>query len=567
MSLILLSFLAGILTVLAPCAFMLLPVIIGGSVTSQNRLRPYIITVSLAASLFLFTVLLKTSSLFVTLNPALINYATGSIIVFLGLISLFPDIWTTIQIKLNLSKKSDELLQQAERKQGIGGAILTGIALGPVFSSCSPTYVFLLTTVIRESFATAIVNMIAYTLGLSLIMLLISVFGQKFTTKVRWAVNPTGLFKRVMALIFILVGLALIFGIDKQIQANFAQLPFVGQFEQKLLSQVTGIESKDIIPVKDAQKAPEIIGVTEWINSDGESLQNLEGKVVLIDFWTYSCVNCLRASPYLNEWYSKYKDDGFIIIGMHTPEFAFEKNKENVQKAIDRDYNFEFPVGLDNDYQTWDAYNNKFWPAKYLIDAQGNIRYTHFGEGNEAQTEAAIQALLSENGARVDQTISIENIQTKGTIIPGQTPETYLGWSRLDMFANKTELLPNQINNYTLEPELAENYWSISGQWEIRNEAAICRDETCQLNLRFRSKKVYLVASPGSNSQPVTMNIMLNGETIPNNLKGADIVDGQVTIDVDRLYELVDLESYQTNQLITLTIPQGVVINAFTFGG
>jgi cytochrome c biogenesis protein CcdA/thiol-disulfide isomerase/thioredoxin len=383
MSLLFLSFLAGILTVLAPCSFMLLPIIIGGSATNNNRWRPYIITASLSLSLFLVTLVLKVSSSLVNIDPVSISYFSGVIIIFLGLVSLFPQIWTRIQVKLGLSKASDDLLTKASEKEGIVGAILTGADLGPVFSSCSPTFVFLLTTVIRQDFAAALANMIAYIIGLAMIMLLVSLFGQKFTRKLGFAVNPDGIFKKVIAIVFIIVGIAIITGLDKSIQRQFGQLPFVGQLEQGLLSDITGVSNQRGEGILNAESipAPEITGIDQWINTEGETLNALKGKVVLIDFWTYSCINCLRSSPYLNQWQEKYEDQGFTVIGLHTPEFAFEQNIENVQKAIDRNYGFTFPVGLDNDYATWDAFNNQFWPAKYLIDAEGNIRYTHFGEG------------------------------------------------------------------------------------------------------------------------------------------------------------------------------------------
>jgi cytochrome c biogenesis protein CcdA len=176
---------------------MLLPIIIGGSASGNDKWRPYIITASLALSLFLFTILLKVSSLFINIDPVVINYISGVVIIFLGLISLFPDVWTNVQVKLGLSKRSDELLEQAEKKGGLLGAMLTGAALGPVFSSCSPTFVFLLSTVIREDLGVAITNMLAYIIGLAIIMLLVSLFGQSFTRKLGWAINPKGIFKRM----------------------------------------------------------------------------------------------------------------------------------------------------------------------------------------------------------------------------------------------------------------------------------------------------------------------------------------------------------------------------------
>jgi cytochrome c-type biogenesis protein len=210
MSLLLLSFIAGILTVLAPCAFMLLPVIIGGSVGNGGRYRPYVITISLALSLFLFTILLKATSLLINIDPVFLKYFSGITVVFLGLISLFPEAWDTISAKFRLSSSSDGLLDKAKKKDGVLGAILTGAALGPVFSACSPTYVYILTTVLRQNLQDGLVNMLAYILGLSAIMLGVAVLGRKFIKSLKFAVNPQGIFKKTIAIIFILVGIAII---------------------------------------------------------------------------------------------------------------------------------------------------------------------------------------------------------------------------------------------------------------------------------------------------------------------------------------------------------------------
>ncbi len=569
MSLLFLSFLAGILTVLAPCSFMLLPIIIGGSSANHNRYKPYIITASLALSLFIVTLILKVSSSFVNIDPVVISYISGIIIIFLGLISLFPDIWTKIQVRLGLSQASDGLLTKASEKEGVLGAILTGAALGPVFSSCSPTFVFLLTTVIREDFTTAILNMVAYIIGLSMIMLLVSLFGQRFTRKLGWAVNPDGIFKKIIAILFIIVGIAIITGFDKTIQRQFGQIPLVGDLEQGLLRNATGtqVNRSGGILFDDRKPAPEIEGISDWINSDGETLEDLKGKVVLIDFWTYSCINCLRASPYLNDWHDKYKDQGYTTIALHTPEFAFEKNIENVIRANDKDYKFEFPIGLDNDYTTWDNFENQFWPAKYLIDAEGNIAYTHFGEGKYDETEQAIRLLLEEAGEDVDLNAESTKIEQRGTFIPGQTQETYLFQRGRDFFANPEGLKGFATEDYVLVEDPSENFWSFGGRWEVTSENSVCKSDTCKLNIKFRSKNVYLVATPPANGGSSKVEVRLNGELIPNELAGSDVVDGIMEINEDKMYNVVSLQAYETNQLLTFTVPENTQLNVFTFGG
>jgi cytochrome c biogenesis protein CcdA/thiol-disulfide isomerase/thioredoxin len=574
MSLLFLSFLAGILTVLAPCAFLLLPVIIGGSVGSNNRWRPYIITASLAISLLLFTLALKATSLLIDINPVFLTYFSGIVIVLLGLISLFPTIWDKIQVKLNLSSNSDKLLEAAGKKEGVLGAILTGAALGPVFSSCSPTYVFVLTTVLREDFTSGILNILAYTAGLSLIMLGVGLIGRSFVKKLKWASNPNGVFKRVIAVLFILAGIGILTGFDKQLQTYLVPYSPVNKVEQRLLMESQGgtqnnTDPSQLFNVNPPKVAPEITGITEWINSDAQTLAKLKGKVVLIDFWTYSCVNCLRNAPYLNSWYDTYKDQGFVIIGLHAPEFAFEKNRINVEKSIRDTYKTKYPVGLDNDFATWDAYENQFWPAAYLIDKDGNLRYTHFGEGEYDKTEEAIRALLKETGASLDQTKMVSGeVRPVGGFVVGQTPETYLGWSRSSNFANNADLKANEKVEYKFVPDLKSSTWSLDGAWTITNEEIISESDTSKLRLKYNAKEVYLVMG-ASQPTPIKMTSTDNDITLKLGVDATKITDKEASLTINdfRLYKLTKSQTFEKDQTIELTIPKGVRLNAFTFGG
>jgi cytochrome c biogenesis protein CcdA/thiol-disulfide isomerase/thioredoxin len=566
MSLLIIAFLAGILTVLAPCTFMLLPIIIGGSAGTKNSWKPYIITASLAASLFLFTMLLKASSLLINISPDFLNYFSGTLIILLGLISLFPATWDAINVKLNLASNSDKLLEKATQKQGVMGAILTGAALGPVFSSCSPTYVVALSLVLQGDFVSGITSMLAYILGLSIIMLAIGILGRKFTQNLRWATNPTGLFKKAISVIFILVGISIMFGIDKQLQVFIAEkTPFdYTKIERSFLKQddtkakETG---KDLLDPTVAKEAAEIAEIESWINSDPLTIKGLKGKVVLVDFWTYSCINCIRTQPYLNKWYDAYKDKDFVILGLHAPEFAFEKKKENVEKAV-KDANIKYPVGLDNELGTWNAFNNQFWPAKYLIDKAGKIRYTHFGEGDYDITEQNIRALLIENGKVLDSNMKVDEITNVGTSSALQTPETYLGWSRANNFVNQSDTKYNEVGSYNYK-NITSNQWTITGTWQIDPENIISMEST-KLKFNFQAKEVYLVMGSATKQN---IRVTLNGQNISETkFAGNDVKNGLVEIDDYRLYRLVNLENFNTNQLLELDIPAGVTLNAFTFG-
>jgi cytochrome c biogenesis protein CcdA len=347
-----LSYIAGLLTALAPCVLPLLPVILGGSFNgkSQDKKRPYIITASLVASLILFTILLKASSVLIGVDPKVWSSLSGILVMVLGVFMLFPNAWAQIIGRLGIESKSQGLLGKAfATKNKTWSAVLIGAALGPVFSSCSPTYGWVISTVLPKSAALGVVYLSIYCLGVATSLLAIALLGQKLLKRVKWATNPHGLFQRGIAIIFIIVGLFVFTGWDKKVQTWLVDKDFLNliQLEKKLVpakqkvsnAQPTTISTKsdnanqkffNVAPYN----APEILSSGEWFNSEPLSLDKLKGKVVLIDFWTYSCINCIRTLPYLQGWYDAYKDSGFVVIGVHAPEFAFEKVPKNVGNAI-----------------------------------------------------------------------------------------------------------------------------------------------------------------------------------------------------------------------------------------
>ena len=577
MSLLLLSFIAGILTVLAPCVLPLLPIIIGGSATDTSKWRPYIITLSLAVSLFIFTLLIKISTIFINVDPSFWKYVSGFLLVFMGLISVFPAIWDKISIKFNLSGNSDKLLDKAGKKSGFLGAALTGAALGPVFSSCSPTYAVALSTILQGDLYNGLINMLAYILGLSLIMLLVSLLGKRIIKRLRFAANPNGIFKKVLGVLFVIVGIMIISGFDKTLELYVSERTVFNpaNLEQTLLSKNSSKKQNQtvdgsIFNVNPPKKAPEITGIQDWINSDPQTIASLKGKVVLIDFWTYSCINCERTLPYITKWYDNYKNDGFVTIGIHAPEFSFEKKKSNVEKAV-QNFGIHYPVALDNDLSTWKAFDNQFWPAKYLIDKDGNIRYTHFGEGDYDITETAIRTLLAEKGQKVTTNSVNQNVNANlNATTTTQTAETYLGWSRGDRMVagNRSELTNyyNKDQTYNLTDKPAKDSFSLGGTWSVNNENIVSGSDASKLKLNFSAAQVYLVAG---NSTEVNMQIKISdkaGKDITGEVVGEDVKDGKVAIQADRLYKLVKSNNQLMESTIELTVPKGVRLNVFTFG-
>lgn len=584
MTLTLLSFLAGFLTVLAPCTLPFLPVIIGGSAGNSNKFRPYIITFSLVISLLAFTLLLKISTLFINIDPVIWTGLSGTILIALGVTSLFPQLWDKISSRLNLTNSSNGFMQKFSKRDDMLGAVMTGLALGPVFSSCSPTYAFALATALQGDLQSGIINIISYVLGLATVMLLIGILGQNIIKRLKWVANPDGIFKKVIAIIFIILGLFIILGVDKEIQkfADGNTLFSVTKLDKRLLDTAlnttpdTNLDksNNNLISKDKAVAAPELVGLQDWINSNPTTLKDLKGKVVLVDFWTYSCINCQRTQPYLNSWYDSYKDKGLTILGLHAPEFAFEKKLENVQKAVSK-ASIKYPVALDNDYATWNKFGVKGWPYKVLIDSNGLVRYTHFGEGDYDITEKNIQTLLQEsnqnlkfNASSATQSQATNNKSTTSIVTPGDSKiskETYLGWSRNEYFAQVDQIKYNQLGTYTpaKDKELLPNMFSLNGNWVVNNENIESKPgDNNILSIKVTGKKVFLVA--GSDSKG-TIEISVNGKS-----KTIEVSDEQLYTIYDSsnadLNSPEQINSQLKDQVINLKVGPNVRLNAFTFG-
>ena len=587
MSLFVISFVAGILTILSPCVIPLIPVIIGGSLDQNHKKNAFVITGSLAASIIIFTLLLKASTLFINIHPDFWTAFSGGLLIVLGFITIYPTAWDKFQTKLGISNKSDELLFKSSQYSGNWKPILMGMALGPVFSSCSPTYALILATVLPQSFAKGFIYLIIYALGVAFALLTIAIGGQKVTKNLKWAVDPNGIFKKTLGVIFVVVGLAIVTGVEKDIETYFVKQGVldVTKIEERILEQTmpnvsktemqsainkytlqgktnSGVELNVVPP----QPAPEIQGIAHWINTEPLTLSQLKGKVVIIDFWTYSCINCIRTLPFLNSWHEKYADKGLVIIGVHAPEFAFEKVQRNVESAV-LDYEIKYPVAMDNDFKTWRAYNNRYWPAKYFIDKSGNVRHYHFGEGEYAESEKVIQYLLAENS----EELNFENIEIQDgqpPISSAQTPETYLGYSRAEKFSNLPDVVQNQSAQYTLDTNLNSNEWSIGGIWQVAEKDLMSKADENILTLKFNAKEVYLVMSPTDPNTPknVKVDINLNGAPLQN-VEGEDVnTEGYIIVDTPRLYKVVQSQDFLNNAILELVIPVGVTLNAFTFG-
>ena len=302
-------------------------------------------------------------------------------------------------------------------------------------------------------------------------------------------------------------------------------------------------------------RAPELIPGGEWFNSKPLTMAELKGKVILIDFWTYTCINCQRTLPYVKEWWKKYQDKGLVVIGVHSPEFEFEKESKNLAKAIN-DFGLTYPIVQDNDFATWRAYNNHYWPAKYVIDKDGLIRYSHFGEGNYDETEKMIQNLLNESGAR-DINLNINNPTAQAF---GRTPETYIGYNRISNFSSPETIDKNVISTYTSPDSLSDNSFSLKGKWNIMSEYALPQKDS-ELSFNFDAKEVYLVMKTNGKKSQVKVYVDEKMQYF-----GEDNNEGVVSVDSDKLYKLVLLPTPGKHILRLEFQDSNVEIFAFTFG-
>jgi cytochrome c biogenesis protein CcdA/thiol-disulfide isomerase/thioredoxin len=590
MLLFLISFIAGVLTVLAPCVLPLLPVIVGGSLAQGNKWRTYTICISLGISVILFTLLLKASTVLINVPQTFWEWFSGGILILFGLVMVFPQIWDSLGFVNIMNRSSNRLLATGYQRNSIWGDAIMGAALGPVFSSCSPTYFVILATVLPASFGVGLLDLIAYAVGLSGFLFIIAIAGQRLVDRLGVTIDPKGWFRRGIGILFIIIGLGIATGVEASLEAWLLDHGFdVTIVEQHLLGASTAnVNSPQnaststalMSPAEKAlvfQKAPELTSINGYINTPGDKPitigQYKNNDVVLIDFWTYSCINCQRTIPYLEAWYKKYSGDGLVIIGVSTPEFAFEHVYANVEAAVQQ-LGITYPVVLDNEYGTWNAFQNEYWPRDYLVDIDGYIVYDHAGEGDYDAAEAAIQKALIERASRLGlpapsfaatSTTPANNIAIDFNGV--QSPETYFGSARNEYLGNGTQ---GQNGAQTLMlpavSKVSLNTLYLGGAWNFQDEYAQSQSANAQITYEYDSKNVYFVTASGT-GKPITIKLTLDGKPLDARDRGADVnANSEATISADRLYDLVQGQSYGAHVLqITIENP-GLQGYTFTFG-
>ena len=320
----------------------------------------------------------------------------------------------------------------------------------------------------------------------------------------------------------------------------------------------------------DEGELPSLDGATGWLNSPALTPEGLRGKVVLVDFWTYTCVNWLRQLPYLRAWAEKYSGHGLVVIGVHTPEFSFEHNADNVGWAV-RDMRITYPVATDNNYAVWLAFDNHYWPALYFADAQGRIRHHHFGEGEYGQSEMVIQQLLAEAGSTGAGTDMV-SVEARGLEAPAdwaslRSPENYTGYARTENFASPGGPVPGKPHVYTVPPRLGLNEWALSGDWTMEEEATTLNAASGQIACRFHARDLNLVMGPEVPGTPVRFRVLIDGQP-PGEARGTDVDgDGSGTITEQRVYQLSRQPGPITDRTFEITfLDPGAHAYCFTFG-
>ena len=324
------------------------------------------------------------------------------------------------------------------------------------------------------------------------------------------------------------------------------------------------------VDLRDEGKFPPLTGATDWLNTPPLKAAELRGKVVLIDFWTYTCINWLRTAPYVRAWAAKYKDQGLVVIGVHSAEFGFEKDLANVERAV-RDLPVGYPVAVDSNHAVWRAFRNQYWPALYFIDAKGRIRYHQFGEGGFEEAERVIQQLLAEAGAK---DISRELVKVRGEGIEAaadwdnlKSPENYLGLERTRNFASAGDAVRDKPRNYAAPNQLRLNQWALAGKWVVRHDAVVLREAGGRISYRFHARDVHLVLKPAAAGTPVRFRILIDGQP-PGAAHGADVDEqGNGTATEPRLYQLVRQPGTIGERLFEIEfLDPDIEAYAFTFG-
>jgi cytochrome c biogenesis protein CcdA/thiol-disulfide isomerase/thioredoxin len=604
MILFLLAYFGGMLTIVSPCILPVLPFVFARADRPFIRSGLPMLAGMAAAFAAVATLAAIGGGWAVRVNQYGRDAAIALMALF-GITLLFPELsdWMTRP----LVALGTRLSQSAERREsapgsGVLASLLLGVATGLLWAPCAGPVLGLILTgaALQGANAQTSLLLLAYAAGAATSLALALLVGGKAFAAMKRSLGAGEWIRRGLGLAVLAAVAVIGLGLDSGFLTRIS-LASTASLEQGLLDRfhtepnnaaaqikssvvMTGgpammsgnpammmtakseAQAKDL-PVEGS--LPALSGAVEWLNSPPLTVDALKGKVVLVDFWTYSCINCLRAIPYVRAWAEKYKDQGLVVIGVHAPEFAFEKNVNNVRAAI-ASLGITYPVAVDNDYAIWSAFNNQYWPAHYFIDAEGQIRHHHFGEGDYDESERVIQQLLAEAGKTAAPgglvSVSASGAEAAPNMGEVQSPETYIGYERAQNFVSPGGAVQNARHIYAAAtPRL--NEWSLSGAWTVKGEHAVLNDKDGSIVFRFHARDLHLVLGPSPDGKPVRFKVMID-DAAPGDSHGTDIdADGQGVVTGQRLYQLVRQKSAITDHTFAIKfLDPGVQAFAFTFG-
>ena len=565
MLIFLLSYIGGVLTIFSPCVLPVLPFIFARSDQSFRRSGLPILLGMTATFTLLASFAAVGGAWLVEVNQYG-RYAAMALLLLLGMALILPAL--SERLMRPFVALGGRLQQRADQQNSMKGGVLLGVEVGFLWAPCAGPILGLV-------LAGAALN------GANLYSaLLLLVSDARASTSLVFALLAGGrvfkLMKRGLGAeewvrrglgVAVVAGVAVIaLGWDTRFLSQFSFLS-TANTEQQLIEKLA--QRSDREGVADARLAPLLPDATQWFNSPPLNAESLRGKVVLVDFWTYSCINCLRTLPYLKAWDEKYRAQGLIIIGVHAPEFAFEKDLHNVEQAV-RDLGIKYPVAVDNQYAIWNAFQNQYWPAHYLIDAQGYIRHQHFGEGAYQETEQMIQSLLKEVHRDLALNDGFVHIAGAGVTAAAadtqRSPETYLGYARQENLASPEAIKRDVPARYSTPRLLALNQWALSGDWKISKEAALLQTPGGAISYRFQGRDLHLVLGSKS-GKPVRFRVTLDGKQ-PGADHGVDIdAQGNGEVRGQRLYQLVRQSgAFEERTFRIEFLDADAEVFAFTFG-
>jgi len=540
-----LGFLEGFALIISPCILPILPIILAGSLTGSKK-RPFGIIIGFVLIFALFTYFSRKLVQYSGIDLNLIRHVSFIILILLGIIMLSTYLTEKFgQLTQRLANTGSTFSIANNPHGGLISGILFGGLIAIIWTPCAGPILaaIIVQSVIQKTNFLSFLTLVAFGIGAAIPMLLIALFGRKIMEKFGSLKRHTSLYRKILGAIIILsVG----YMIYLEGGISIAHADEINNATP--LSLQKGIANPYM--------APSIDGIDAWINSEPLKINDLKGKVVLIDFWTYSCINCMRTLPYLNDWYRKYHDKGLVIIGVHTPEFDFERNLDNVKNAVVQD-GIKYPVALDSRFVTWQNFNNQYWPAHYLIDKKGYIVYTHFGEGEYDVTENNIRYLLGINELTTTKTLG-------QPITTNATQETYLGYSRAKNFSSQQTVTNDQSSVYSFPKKISQDEWALQGNWKIMPDRIISEQNNAAIEINFHARKVYIVMGNTTN-KTIKVDLLLNGKKILDK-KGKDVINSSIDVNKYSLYEAIALDQPANGILQVISSSPGLEVYTFTFG-